>query len=117
MPHEPLGVREAIKRALQKVESNQVETRWSVAGPIPGDPPWAGGKVFTDQRSVMINADSASVFAAVCRIGGGNGWYAGDILWRIRGWMDTLVGGPGLREDDVTASEWSLAKHWTFGVW
>lgn len=97
MPHEPLGVREAIKRALQKVESNQVETRWSVAGPIPGDPHWAGGKVFTDQRSVMIKADSASVFAAVCRIGGGNGWYAGDILWRIRGWMDTLVGGPGLR--------------------
>ena len=97
MPHEPLGVREAIKRALQKVESNEVETRWSVAGPIPGDPHWAGGKVFTDQRSVMINADSASVFAAVCRIGGGNGWYAGDILWRIRGWMDTLVGGPGLR--------------------
>lgn len=97
MPHEALGVREAIKRALHKIELNEVETRWSVAGPIMGDPHWAGGKVFTDQRSVMINADPASVFAAVCRIGGGNGWYAGDILWRIRGWMDTLVGGPGLR--------------------
>jgi len=97
MPHESLGVRDAIKRALQKIESNEVETRWSVAGPILGDPHWAGGKVFTDQRSVMINADSASVFAAVCRIGGGNGWYAGDVLWRLRGWMDTLVGGPGLR--------------------
>ena len=45
----------------------------------------------------MIKADPRSVFAAVCRIGGGHGWYAGDILWRIRGWMDTLVGGPGLR--------------------
>lgn len=97
MPHEALGVRDAIRRALQKIGSNEVETRWSVAGPILGDPHWAGGKVFTDQRSVMINADAASVFAAVCRIGGGNGWYAGDILWRIRGWMDTLVGGPGLR--------------------
>jgi len=97
MPHESLGVRDAIRRALQKIGANEVETRWSVAGPIVGDPHWAGGKVFTDQRSVMINADSASVFAAVCRIGGGNGWYAGDILWRIRGWMDTLVGGPGLR--------------------
>jgi len=97
MPHEALGVRDAINRALQKIELNEVETRWSVAGPIQGDPHWAGGKVFTDQRSVMINANSASVFAAVCRIGGGNGWYAGDILWRIRGWMDTLVGGPGLR--------------------
>lgn len=97
MPHESLGVREAIKRALQKIESNEVETRWSVAGPIVGDPHWAGGKVFTDQRSVVIHADPAAVFAAVCRIGGGNGWYAGDILWRLRGWMDTLVGGPGLR--------------------
>lgn len=97
MPHESLGVCDAIRRALQKIGANEVETRWSVAGPILGDPHWAGGKVFTDQRSVMINADSASVFAAVCRIGGGNGWYAGDILWRIRGWMDTLVGGPGLR--------------------
>ena len=97
MPHPALGVRDAIKRALQKIESNDVETRWSVAGPILGDPHWAGGKVFTDQRSVMINADPAAVFAAVCRIGGGNGWYAGDVLWRIRGWMDTLVGGPGLR--------------------
>ena len=97
MPHESLGVREAIRRALQKIESNEVETRWSVAGPIVGDPHWAGGKVFTDQRSVVIHADPAAVFAAVCRIGGGNGWYAGDILWRLRGWMDTLVGGPGLR--------------------
>ena len=97
MPHESLGVREAIQRALKKIELNQVETRWSVAGPIIGDPQWAGGKVFIDQRSVMINADAASVFAAICRIGGGNGWYAGDVLWRIRGWMDTLVGGPGLR--------------------
>jgi uncharacterized protein YbjT (DUF2867 family) len=97
MPHEPVGVKEAIRQALKKVESNDVETRWSAAGPIPGDPPWAGGTVFTDRRSVEIEADPRSVYAAVCRIGGGNGWYFGDILWRIRGWMDTLVGGPGLR--------------------
>lgn len=97
MPHQPLGVREAIARALKKIEFNEVETRWSVAGPIVGDPQWAGGKVFTDERSVMIQADAPAVFAAVCRIGGGNGWYAGDLLWRLRGWIDTLVGGPGLR--------------------
>lgn len=97
MPHEALGVRDAIHQALQQVNANDVETRWSAAGPVPGDPQWAGGKVFTDQRSVVIHADPAAIFAAVCRIGGGNGWYAGDILWHIRGWMDTLVGGPGLR--------------------
>jgi len=97
MPHEAAGVREAIRKALRKVESNDVETRWSAAGPIPGDPKWAGGTVFEDQRSMEIEAEPSAVYAAVCRIGGGNGWYAGDILWRIRGWMDTVVGGPGLR--------------------
>ena len=97
MPHAALGVREAIRQAIRSVETNDVETRWSAAGTIPGDPEWAGGKMFTDRRSVEVAADPRSVFAAVCRIGGGNGWYAGDILWRIRGWMDTLVGGPGLR--------------------
>ena len=97
MPHRPLAAREAIQRALAKIERQAVETRWSVAGPVPGDPSWAGGTVFTDERTVDIEADPASVYAAVCRIGGGNGWYAGDILWRIRGWLDTLVGGPGLR--------------------
>ena len=97
MPHEALGVREAIHQAVQQVQANAVETRWSAAGPIPGDPGWAGGTVFTDRRSVSIDAGTRSVFAALCRIGGGNGWYAGDVLWRIRGWMDTLAGGPGLR--------------------
>ena len=97
MPHKALGAREAIRRALQKIEQQAVETRWSVAGPVPGDPSWAGGTVFTDERVVDVEADPASLYAAICRIGGGNGWYAGDILWRIRGWMDTLVGGPGLR--------------------
>jgi uncharacterized protein YbjT (DUF2867 family) len=97
MPHEALGVREAIHRAKVKIDKHAVETHWSVAGPMPGDPAWAGGTVFTDKRVVDIEADPASVYAAVCRIGGGNGWYAGDVLWQVRGWMDKLVGGPGLR--------------------
>jgi uncharacterized protein YbjT (DUF2867 family) len=97
MPHAALGVREAIHRAKVKIDQHAVETHWSVAGPVPGDPAWAGGTVFTDRRVVDIEADAASIYAAVCRIGGGNGWYAGDVLWQLRGWMDKLVGGPGLR--------------------
>lgn len=97
MPHEALGVRESIRQALSATRAGQVETRWSVAGPVAGDPDWSGGKVFVDERSIDVDADAESVFAAVCRIGGGHGWYAGDLLWRIRGWMDQAVGGPGLR--------------------
>lgn len=97
MPHRPLAAREAIREALRRVRANDVETRWSVAGPVLGDPDWAGGTTFEDQRSIVVSAPPREVFRAVCRIGGGHGWYAGDLLWRIRGWMDTLVGGPGLR--------------------
>ena len=97
MPHQAMSAREAIKRALERVRTNTVDTRWSVAGAVPGDPDWAGGTVFKDERFIFIHANPERVFQAVCRIGGGHGWYGGDVLWRIRGWMDTLVGGPGLR--------------------
>ena len=97
MPHEPLSARAAIREAVTAANAGETSTRWSVAGPIPGDPDWSGGKVFVDSRSKEINANPDDVFEAVCRVGGGHGWYAGDVLWRIRGWMDQLVGGPGLR--------------------
>lgn len=97
MPHDLLSVRESIQYALERVELNEVETSWSTAGTIPGDPDWAGGTDFVDERSIEINAPPNDVFRAVCRIGGGNGWYAADWLWRLRGFLDQLVGGPGLR--------------------
>jgi uncharacterized protein YbjT (DUF2867 family) len=97
MPHTPLSSREAIRRAIAKTNEKFIETRWSAAGPVPGDPDWAGGKVFEDRRSIRIDAEPMRVFRAVCRVGGGHGWYAADVLWRIRGWMDQAVGGPGLR--------------------
>lgn len=97
MPQTLLGVRGAIRAALDHVESADVETTWSMAGPIPGDPDWAGGTTFIDRREITIEAAPATVFRAVCRIGGGHGWYAADFLWRLRGFLDRLVGGPGLR--------------------
>ena len=97
MPQALYGVEEAIQRALEKVNAGSVETSWSDAGTLPGDPDWAGGTEFRDPRSIEVDATPADVFAAVCRIGGGNGWYAADALWRLRGFMDRLIGGPGLR--------------------
>ncbi len=97
MPHPALSAREAIELAVRRTATLEVETRWSAAGVVPGDPDWAGGTVFTDARDIDVAASPAHVFRAVCRIGGGHGWYAADLLWRIRGWMDQLVGGPGLR--------------------
>ena len=97
MPQRLLGVREAIREALEQAARGQVETGWSDAGPIPGDPDWAGGTVFTDRRQTEVAASAADTFAAVARLGGDTGWYGADWLWRVRGWLDHLAGGPGLR--------------------
>lgn len=97
MPQRLLGVREAIRGALEQEARQEIETGWSDAGPIPGDPDWAGGTVFTDRRAIEIAASAADAFAAVARIGGDTGWYGAGWLWRLRGVLDHLAGGPGLR--------------------
>lgn len=97
MPQRLLTIRESIDAALGKLAEHGVETAWSDAGPIPGDPDWAGGTTIIDRRQTFVDARPNAVFRAVCRIGGGQGYYAADSLWRLRGWMDRLVGGPGLR--------------------
>jgi uncharacterized protein YbjT (DUF2867 family) len=97
MPQELLSARRAIEDAVASAARNDVETAWSDAGPLPGDAAWAGGTVFADERRAPVAASPEIVFRAVCRIGGGHGWYAADGLWRLRGGLDRLVGGPGLR--------------------
>lgn len=97
MPQPLLGVRESIALAIGKLQADAVETRWSDAGTIPGDPDWAGGTLLSDRRELMVATTADAVFRACCRIGGEHGWYATDWLWRLRGLLDRLVGGPGLR--------------------
>jgi len=97
MPQQLLTVRESIDAALGKVARREVETAWSDAGVMPGDPDWAGGTTFVDRRTIDVHAGPDRAFEAVCRVGGGHGYYAADWLWRIRGWIDRLMGGPGLR--------------------
>ncbi|UCG15186.1 MAG: SDR family oxidoreductase [Phycisphaerales bacterium] len=97
MPQRLLTIREAIDDALGNTQARDVETVWFDAGPMPGDPDWSGGKVFVDHRSTKVNAPPKAVYRAVSRIGGDQGYYASDWLWHVRGWLDRLVGGPGLR--------------------
>lgn len=97
MPNDRLTVRAAIDAALGKLGSGDIETTWCGAGPMPGDPDWAGGTVFVDRRTSRIAASATEVYRAICRIGGGRGYYHADWLWRLRGGLDRLIGGPGLR--------------------
>jgi hypothetical protein len=104
IPQELITCREAIRRAIQKDSLQIVETRWTDAGElkspewvIGGDAPYAGGTLLQGGFKVVLSASPEDIWPVVARIGGDNGWYYGDFLWKIRGWMDTLTGGVGLR--------------------
>lgn len=97
MPGKCLTVEQAIDAALGRIREGQVETRWSTAGEMPGDPDWAGGTTFVDRRAIESTATVESAFAEIRSIGGNKGYWGAGYLWHLRGWMDQFVGGPGLR--------------------
>ena len=63
----------------------------------PTDPSWTGGTELTDVRELIVATDPHQTWTAVCRVGGERGWYSGELLWKARGLLDRLAGGPGLR--------------------
>ncbi|GHD64880.1 NAD(P)-dependent oxidoreductase [Streptomyces mirabilis] len=103
-PGRPIGFDEAVSLALQRVRDAQVTTRWSSASvpgapsdPLPTDPDWAGGSLYTDQREQAVDAPPGALWRVIEGIGGENGWYSFPPAWALRGRLDRLVGGVGLR--------------------
>ncbi|GAA3234610.1 SDR family oxidoreductase [Actinocorallia longicatena] len=107
VPDPPAGLTafdEAVALALRRIRDAEVETRWSSAStprrpsdPLPTDPGWAGGSLYTDERTVRTAASRESVWRVVEGIGGDNGWYSLPLAWRLRGLADRMSGGVGLR--------------------
>jgi uncharacterized protein YbjT (DUF2867 family) len=94
----------AVKLALSNVSSNTVSTRWSDAT-LPtapwqkaqSDPEWAGEMLLKDKKVRTTDASIKSLWEAIEEIGGENGWYGSDFLWYLRGLLDRMIGGVGLR--------------------
>ncbi len=96
----PRGIREAIERALRNEDREFALTRWSDALSSGNTLEWGGAKLgsrIVDSRSVPVPLPPDAAFAPIRRIGGDVGWYHGDWLWRLRGFLDLLVGGVGVR--------------------
>ena len=97
----PRSVREDIARALVNEDREFAETRWSDAYSSAGSPrSWGGvrfGSRLVDSRTVAVDVPPEQAFAPIRRIGGQTGWYYGDWLWSLRGFLDLLVGGVGVR--------------------
>jgi uncharacterized protein DUF2867 len=97
----PVGVHDAIQRALHNEDQECAQTRWSDALSASGAvQSWGGvrfGSRLIDSRIVQVPVPPPAAFAPIRRIGGTTGWYYGDWLWRTRGFIDLLFGGIGVR--------------------
>jgi uncharacterized protein YbjT (DUF2867 family) len=98
-----ISCEEAIRTALDRVQQEQVDTCcFDGGGQLPpewatcGDAEYAGGTVMRRGYRIAFNGDARKVWGAIEAIGGRNGWYFAQPLWRLRGMLDRMAGGPGL---------------------
>lgn len=95
-------LRVAMELALQSHTAHEVVTRWTDASsspalPFRSDPEWSGGTLFVDHKEVATGATREALYAAFAKIGGSTGYYVHNWAWGLRGFLDSLVGGVGLR--------------------
>lgn len=116
---QPIGVKQAIKQALSHESEEWNSPNWPVHF-FPNEKlPDSGtyhmrGKII-DIKSIEVPIAQSRAFEIVQQIGGNTGWYFGNILWKIRGWIDQLVGGVGLRrgrKDPFHLSEGDTLDFW-----
>lgn len=97
----PRGLKEAIERALHNENLEFAETSWSDALSSAGKTrSWGGvrfGTRLVDSRTLRVSVPAEAAFAPIRQIGGANGWYFAGFLWWLRGFLDLLAGGVGMR--------------------
>ena len=97
----PMGIDEAVRKALANEDKQFAATRWSDALSSSGETHTWGGEQFgtrlVDSRTAQVSRSPAVAFRPIQQIGGDSGWYAWNWLWRMRGFLDLLLGGVGVR--------------------
>jgi len=99
---QPIGYDEAVQRTLAKLDAGEVATSWSDAvASSQGDEPtvhldFREGMI-VERRRCVVDASPEAIFRVVSSLGGQRGWLYANLLWRLRGVLDRLVGGVGFR--------------------
>lgn len=96
----PRSLVSAVREAMIQEDAAFAGKRWADLADLEELPQRFGGKAegtrLVDHRHAVVAVAADQAFAAIERIGGPNGWYAFDWLWQLRGWMDRIIGGPGM---------------------
>jgi hypothetical protein len=104
VPLERLSYQQSLQLAFNKIQNNNVVSSWKDSiSPFTIEKdfldqievPQHG--VFTDVRKVAFTRNKEEVINNIWQIGGDQGWYFGNFLWSLRGFLDTMMGGVGLR--------------------
>lgn len=106
----PINYPSAVSLALADLEAHHIETSWSDAlvtsqgDVVPVTLSTQEGMII-ERRQQIVAAPPAIVFKMISRLGGQTGWLYLNWAWRLRGWMDRLVGGVGLRRGRRDSAE------------
>jgi uncharacterized protein YbjT (DUF2867 family) len=96
----PRSLAEAVREAMRQEDEEFAGKRWADLTDLEDLPRRYGGATsgtrLVDHRHAVVSVAPERAFAAIERIGGGNGWYSCNWLWQLRGWMDRCIGGPGM---------------------
>jgi uncharacterized protein YbjT (DUF2867 family) len=123
-PIRPLDLEQSVAAAIRTEDVEFAHRRWAdefearAAGAAASRQRYGGraeGARLIDHRIAVVSVEPERAFAAIERIGGDHGWYAFDWLWGLRGWMDTLIGGPGMgrgRRDPQTLAVGDTLDCW-----
>lgn len=116
-PEGLIGFDRAVTLALERVQDAAVTSRWTSAStpgapsdPMPSDPGWAGGSLYVDTRSRAVEASPEQLWSVILGIGGEKGWYSWALAWQVRGVLDRLSGGPGLRRGRTNPSSLAVGE-------
>jgi uncharacterized protein YbjT (DUF2867 family) len=94
-----LAIRKALtsyKYIVLPVSHNENGNSSIVEIKLTGDPDWGGGHVVHENREIIVKGDSKQIWKTIESIGGDNGWYHANFLWKFRGLLDEMLGGPGM---------------------
>lgn len=120
LPFEPLDFDTAVEWAQKKEAQSRVFSHWSDVPPERTTDlmplcEYESSNFMIDEHSIDIFASAETIFPIICRIGGAHGWIAANFLWKIRGAVDRMLGGPGLnrgRRDDNQLREGDSVDFW-----
>ncbi len=117
---QPMSLKESVKLALEEEEKDFRKTYWATASSTVGckdntclNLSYKNYKF--DTRKITVKASPEEAFSYIQKIGGKNGWYFGNFLWKLRGYIDLLFGGAGLRKgrrDPIDLKQGDIIDWW-----